>query len=303
MEEVSYFKALADPTRMRICAVLLKCELSVNEIVALFGMGQSRISRHLKILADCGILSCRRDGLWSFYTVAAKGDGKQFIDAISYLFKTSFLGDDIRRAEELLRERREGLVRFFNDAVRDWDRARKEVLGSFNLDEAISARIKGNGQLADLGCGDGNLAYLLASRGFSVIGVDASPGMITAARKKIGTLEKQLEFRIGELEHLPLRDGECDTVVVALALHHLSAPREGLSEISRILSNSGRIIIADFEKHGDEDMRHRHHDLWLGFSREEIAQWLTVTGFQLDSWESFKLESGIPLALISAIKL
>ena len=127
---IELLKALCDPTRMRIACMLKESELSVNEIVTILGMGQSRISRHLKILSDCGILECRRDGLWSFYTVAADGSGRQLFDSTGFLFDN--LDEtlrDISLAKNAIAVRSKGSRSYFNRVARDWDVQRQEMLG------------------------------------------------------------------------------------------------------------------------------------------------------------------------------
>jgi ArsR family transcriptional regulator len=130
---------------------------------------------------------------------------------------------------------------------------------------------------ADLGCGDGALLPSLHQRAGRVIGVDHSPGMLRAARQRLGDVD-WASLRIGELEHLPLRDAEADAALICMALHHLSHPAEGLTESARTIRPGGTLLVVDFDKHGKEDMRTRHGDRWLGFSEDELAELLREAG-------------------------
>ncbi|HEY1405831.1 MAG TPA: metalloregulator ArsR/SmtB family transcription factor [Spirochaetota bacterium] len=300
--QVEYFKALADPTRFRICAVLRDRELSVNEIVSVFSMGQSRISRHLKILADCGFISYRRDGLWSFYTLVRNGEPGALMNAISYLFETDECVQDVERAEKALRARSEGTVRYFNNVASSWDRERREILGGFDINTKVMQLLGDKKLIADLGCGSGAFASELAANGHAVIGVDSSPKMISASRDKSAERGVDLDLRIGELEHLPLRDGEVDGATVILTLHHLSNPAQALGEIARVVKSGGSLVIVDFEKHSMEEMRSRYHDLWLGFSRKEMTRWVEESSFHVDSYTKVKLDIGLSLIILCVTK-
>jgi ubiquinone/menaquinone biosynthesis C-methylase UbiE len=297
-----FLKAMSDPTRVSICAVLYGRELSVNEIVDVLAMGQSRISRHLKIIADCGILTCRRDGLWSFYTVSPDGEGRRFVDAIAYSFDCASVRHDISRAEKVLKERDAVTIKYFNGIASDWDRERREILSGYDLNGAASSLLEGAVSVADLGCGNGEISCGIARKGFTVIGIDSSPKMIGLARKKAAMMNITLDLRIGELEHLPVKDSEVDGALMALSLHHTSSPGTAIRELSRILTQGGIAIIADFTKHTNEAMRERYHDLWLGFSRQEIARWFEGADLSMKSFSRVRLSNGLTLALYKAVK-
>jgi ubiquinone/menaquinone biosynthesis C-methylase UbiE len=293
---IELLKALSDSTRVRIACILKNTELSVNEIVSILGMGQSRVSRHLKILSDCGILECRRDGLWSFYSAASTGTGKQFFDSVWFLFeKNDETLRDVTLAREAIAGRVKGSRSYFNHIARDWDSQRKEMLGDVDLNSEIEKLIEPGSLVADLGCGNGELSVFLASRGFEVIGVDSSSRMIDAARSRSQSGKTKVDFRIGELEHLPFRDNEIDAAVVVLALHHVSAPADAIVECARVINKKGTIVIADFEKHSIEKMRDMYHDLWLGFSKRDLSRWSEKAGLSIKSYKPTELRSGLSL--------
>ncbi|MEA4855872.1 metalloregulator ArsR/SmtB family transcription factor [Solidesulfovibrio sp.] len=280
---LAWFKALADETRLRLLRILARHELSVGEIVAVLGMGQSRVSRHLAILVGCGLLSSRREGAWTFYSLAAAAPEA-----------------DLAAVDEVLRERRRETRRFFNTIAPDWASLRREVLGELDPAELVRAVMPAAvGLAADLGCGPGDLLPVLAERARRVIGVDSSPSRLSLAERRTAGLP--VGARMGELEHLPMADGEADFLVICLTLHHLPDPAAALAEARRVLAPEGRLVVIDFAPHGDEVMRRRFGDRWLGFSREKLSEWLDRAGFALADWSEHPVNRGLVAARAVAI--
>ncbi len=293
-------KALADETRLRILAVLSDREFSVNETVKLFGMGQSRVSRHLKILSDAGLLASRRDGLWMFYT--ASDGGKKVLDSLGeYLRTDARLKQDRQNAEKFIRDRSRATSDFFDSVAEDWGAMKKEVIGDFDLPGFILNRVRPVRTAADLGCGTGDLIPALLGKAASVIGVDNSPKMLEESRRKYAR-DPKVGFRIGELEHLPLRDGEADLAVLNMVLHHLRHPYAALQEAHRVLRNQSRLVVADFSKHENETLRTRFGDRWLGFEPAELDKWLKDAGFTVESRDEHPLKKNLKAAVIIAKK-
>ncbi len=302
---VSLFKALSDETRLRLVRILLKHRLSVNELVTILEMGQSRISRHLRILTDAGLLTSERDGLCVFYQADKEGENQSFLTAISpFLQDLPETAHDEEHTEALLEKKRSKSTVFFNDIAKDWDNLNKEILGDFDLPGLLCAAMPDNCSLAvDLGCGTGTVLRQMLAKSQGVIGVDISSGMLDACRQNLSDLTdagKNVSLRIGELEHLPLRDHEAEFASVNLVLHHLQNPELALSEIRRILSPTGRLFIADFEKHNDEYMRERYGDLWLGFDRLKLAAKLREAGFTRTIVHGHKVNRGLTLLLVTS---
>ena len=162
MISITYFKALADVTRIRLFNILLHHELSVNEVVELMGMGQSRISRHLKILTDSGLLECRRDGVWAFYSVNKNDPVQKLINSISYLFQgEEQLDRDLEKAGQIVEYRKHHTNLFFNSIASEWDQLKNEILKNFELNDVIIDHIEEGSVVADLGCGTGDLINCL----------------------------------------------------------------------------------------------------------------------------------------------
>lgn len=306
MDPLNGFKALADESRLRIFTLLLNHELNVNELVSVLDMGQSRISRHLRILTDSGLLKCRRDGLWSFYSVPQNGEMKDFIKAVSgFLYNCEWMQTYNARAERITEERTLQTKRLFNSLAPQWMSIKRELLGDLEINNEIIGEIKKCGTAADLGCGIGDLVLKLTDKADKVIGVDNSPKMLEKAKKyireKTGNKDKNnsgiFDFRIGEMEHLPLRDTEADYAVINMVLHHLTSPFAGLKEASRVLNKNGILIVVDFSKHKNENMRIKFGDRWLGFHASELEKWFLNAGFKIFKKKEFPLKKELQLFL------
>lgn len=301
---LSLFKALSDETRMRLLNLSIHYELNVNEIVSVLEMGQSRISRHLKILTDCGLLSFRRDGLWIFYSAAIEGEGFDFIQSIKHLLNhNSLFQKDIDAAEQCIAERTKKTSLFFNGISKKWELLKKDIIGDLDLNGKIIKTVPSSDTIVDLGCGTGDLLPLLKSKSLHVIGVEKSVKMLEEARKHFELERDGIDIRIGELEHLPLRDEEADIAVTNLVLHHLSEPKKAIKEVHRILKSNGGFIIIDLFLHEDESMRREFGDLWLGFSMEILENWLKESGFVPQDLEHFELKNGLKGFIYRAQKL
>ncbi len=304
-----YFKALADETRLRLLCILYRYELSVNELVNILHMGQSRISRHLKILTEAGLLQWRRDGLWVFYSTPKTGDGLLFIQNIMpFVHDDALLENDLHLATHCIEERVQKTRHFFNAIADDWDALNREILGGFDLGKAVCAAIPRPCTLAvDLGCGTGVVLEKILPLAQGVVGVDGSPRMLELARRRFAPEHAQgkdsrVSLRIGELDHLPLRDSEADFASINLVLHHLSNPVDTLREVQRILRAQGILFIADFVQHSNESMREEFGDRWLGFTEHMLKQFLQEAGLNLKSLEYTSVEKKLGLFLAVAQK-
>ena len=294
MKAVNYFKALADETRLRLVHLSLHYELNVNEIVAILGMGQSRISRHLKILTDSQLLTSRRDGLWTFYSTASEGEGFNFIQSIKYLFGTNTIfTEDLAEANRVLEKRRLEETRFFDSIAEDWEKLKNEIIGEVNLSSMILEAVPFSDTIVDMGCGTGDLLAPLREKSRQVIGVDKSPKMLAEAKQRFSNDGKNVDLRIGDLEHLPLGDGEADLAVINMVLHHVLDPLKTFQEAFRILKKGNTFIIVDLLHHHVERMRERYGDRWLGFSITDIKKWLEKSGFSIGNVDYFELKKGL----------
>jgi ubiquinone/menaquinone biosynthesis C-methylase UbiE/DNA-binding transcriptional ArsR family regulator len=298
-----YFKALSDETRLRLLNILRFREFNVQELTGILDMGQSRISRHLKLLQDSGLIESRRDGLWSFYRAIDRDPGRRFSDSICYLFEDqSIYQKDLETAAALLRTGKLRSLRFFDSVAPNWESMKRSVIGELDLVGEIVRFIPKAESAADLGCGSGSLLERLAGKLQTVIGVDSSREMLAEAAKHLGRKAELVDLRIGELEHLPLGDGEAEVAIINLVLHHLRNPRQGVLESRRILRTGGRLILADFYKHDQELMRSRYGDHWLGFSAQQVESWLEDAGFLVDCPHRYPVLEGLEVFVYTATK-
>jgi ArsR family transcriptional regulator len=305
LNPVKCFKALADETRLRLLNIAGNYELNVNEIVETMDMGQSRISRHLKILTESGLLMARRNGLWTFYSASSEGAAGLLLKTFADIFHLQeTYGRDLERAQAVREERGLESQRFFNAIAGNWGTLKKELLGDSGLDEHIIERMSDCDTVVDLGCGNGDLLPFLMKKADRVIGVDRSAQMLQEARNRFAAepAEASIELRLGELEHLPLREAEADCAVFNMALHHLLDPAQGLAEAARVLKPSGLLLIMDLFAHQDETLRTRFGDRRLGFDPEILTQTLHQQGFALEDKTEIPLKNGLKAFLIKALK-
>ena len=315
-------KALADETRLRLAGILRRHELNVGELVAVLGMGQPRISRHLKILVEAGLVDCRREGLWAFYSAAATGPGRQVLDCTAALMDSADVASglapdlaaefsaDLERAEAAVRERVQATRRFFDAVAGHWRDLSREVLGELDLAGEIARRVPEGASVADLGCGPGELLERLRQRACLVIGVDNSPRMLELAATRLNGNAKggsasgcaSVSLRLGDLTHLPLREGEVQAVVLSMVVHHLPDPVAALAEARRVLCPGGLLIIADFDRHENEAMRVQYGDARLGLDQRALRSWLIEAGFEPGPVELYPVNQGLVVLLATAAR-
>lgn len=297
----NYFKSLSDNTRIRIINILKNYELSVNELVSILDMGQSRISRHLRILSDAGLLSFRREGLWIFYKLVNAGRAYSFLQAIiPFIDDNSIYQMDANNAERVFEERNIKTKFFFNSIANKWNELNREILGDLELVHKICDYIPKSCKVAtDLGCGTGLLLKHMMQFSDLVIGVDGSSKMLEVSREVLNadtkTNENSVSLRIGDLEHLPLRDAETEFACMSLVLHHLFNPQTVFKEVNRILKPNGFLLIVDFMQHDQEIMRTKYDDRWLGFDTALIKTQLKTSGFNVNSLHIQPVEKGLSL--------
>jgi len=276
-------RALSDQTRLRIVALLEKDELSVNELQEITRLGQSRISTHLGLLADCEMVGSRRDGKRTFYKLNPQADSvaREFIQLAIRGAKelAEHNGDQINLKRVLARRKEQAQV-FFNQVAGRFDR----VYGpgrSWQAFGHLLLRMLPEITVADLGAGEGLMSELLARRCKKVIAVDNSEKIVAfgAAKAKKNHL-KNLEFRQGDLQNPPIDVGSVDLVILSQALHHAEIPADAIAAAHTILKPHGQILILDLLKHNFEKARELYGDRWLGFAESDLHRWLENAGFK-----------------------
>ena len=268
-------RALSDPTRLRIVALLERNELSVNELQEITRMGQSRISTHLGLLQESGLLESRREGKRTFYKIAAapaEGATREFIQlAVRGAAELPEHAADQMNLKRILGLRAQQAQLYFNQVAGRFDRSYGPGR-SWQAFGQLLLRLLPPVVVADLGAGEGLLSELLARRAKKVIAVDNSEKMVAfGANKARKNKIKNLEFRLGDLEKPPIEPASVDLVILSQALHHAASPPQAIRSAYGILRPRGQIMILDLLQHNFEQARELYGDRWLGFSESESA--------------------------------
>ena len=274
-------RALSDPSRLRIMALLENEELSVNELQEITRMGQSRISTHLGLLQDAGLIHSRREGKRTFYKLDPAASVNELVPlAVRGAKELPEDASDRINLKRILARRNEQEQVYFNQVAGRFDR----VYGpgrSWQAFGQLLLRILPRLVVADLGSGEGLLSELLARRCKRVIAVDNSAKIVAfgAAKAKRNNL-KNLEFRLGDLQDAPVETASVDLAVLSQALHHAVDPAKAIATAHRILKHGGRVMILDLAKHTFEQAHELYGDRWLGFAESDLQRWLEGSGFK-----------------------
>jgi len=310
------FKTLSDPTRMRILRLLEREELMVQELMEVLGMAQSRVSRHLAILRESGLLTDRRDGTYVFYRFVPPAEGPW--RAGWALVEQSLSRDpSAERDDALLRrviESRSAGSRSFFDAVGpEWDALRKVFNDDTLRARAIDRLVPAGLRVTDVGTGTGILASELAHLGVDVIGIDSSNAMLEAARGKLADAEAttgaprgQIEFRRGEAHDMPIGSDEMDAAFAHMVLHYVSSPADVVREMARIVKPGGLLVVVDFVSHSQQWMQQELGVVWMGFEPSEVERWFVEAGIEaieIERTESLGRDRALPATFIASARL
>ena len=283
---VGVLKAVAEPTRLRLLALLARGELNVKDLTRVLNQSQPRISRHLRLLAEAGLVERAPEGSWVYFRLAEAGPGREVASEVLQLLDRSdpLLERDARRAEGIQAERQEAAQAYFQAHAADWDSIRSLHVAEAEVEAAVSAAL-GPGPfdfLVDLGTGTGRILELFGPRFRRGLGVDLNPAMLAYARAKLARAElAHAQVRQANIYDLPLADQCADAVVMHLVLHFLSDPQRAIREAARVLAPGGRLLIVDFAPHELEFLREAYAHERLGFASALIGQWLAELGLEV----------------------
>jgi ubiquinone/menaquinone biosynthesis C-methylase UbiE len=280
---VTALKAAAEPTRLRILVLLAGGELSVKDLTQILGQSQPRISRHLKLLAESGLVERFREGSWAYFHVSDRTQGGQLaLDILALVSGADpTVARDRERAEALKREREEAAQSYFRAHAADWDRIRSLHVAESEVEAAIGEAL-GPGPfklLVDLGTGTGRILELFADRYARGLGFDLNQAMLAYARSKLSKAHlAHAQVRHGNIYSLSLPDGVADAVVMHQVLHFLTDPALAIREAARVLAPGGRLLVVDFAPHDLEFLRETYAHDRLGFEPAQVAQWMKAAG-------------------------
>lgn len=281
-ETLAALEALGEPTRLRLTALLSEAELTVTELTTILGQSQPRISRHLKLLVDAGLVERHREGAWAFFRLRDGRQNRLVREALSALdMADPILVADRTRLAEVRQERARAADGYFARHAADWDRLRALHVAESEVEAALMQAIGPGpfGAVLDLGTGTGRMMTLLANRADRAVGVDSSAAMLSLARATIERAGlRNAQVRHGDIYALPVERNGYDVVVIHQVLHYLDDPARAIREASRALRPGGRLFVVDFAPHELEFLRADHAHRRLGFAPEEITEALTEAG-------------------------
>ena len=299
MRTEAIFRALSDPTRMRILRLLGSMELAVGEIAQVLGQSQPRVSRHIGILCDAGLAERRREGSWIF--LRARSDTPLCGDVLDLLCQAEEVDEELgalcegdrRKLSEIRSAREHQAEQYFADHAHDWDELRRLHSSDDEVESALRSALGegGLGRLLDIGTGTGRMAELFAEKADHIVALDKSLAMLRVARAKLQHLPTdRVELMQGDFASLPFPQDSFDTVLFHQVLHFATDPRPVLAEAARVTREGGRIAIVDFAAHHREDLRERHAHARLGFADDHMAGLLFEAGY--DPADPISLEDG-----------
>ena len=288
-------KLLGDSTRLRILALLEREELSVGELARVLEMSQSRVSNHLKLLREVGLLAERHAGASTHLRMAGGGGNGAGGTALelwrslsSQLASLPEHGADLARLEALVEERERKSSDFFERVAPDWDKLGGDFATGQARQRAVASLLPPGMVVADLGCGTGYLARALLGLCARIICVDRSRAMLEQARARLERHARgtQVELRAGELDALPLADGEVDAVLAGMVLHHVRDLDRALAEMRRALRPGGAAVVLELSPHREAWMHEAQGDRHLGLDPRDLVAALARNGFEEPALEA-----------------
>ncbi len=275
-------RAAAEPTRLRLLALCAEAELTVTELTQILGQSQPRVSRHLKVLCEAGLLNRFREGTWAFYRLVDAGEPGGLAGTLAALIprQDEELSRDLQRLQAVREARAGAAAAYFRANAARWDEIRSLYVPESDVEAALLLAFADRqmGDFLDIGTGTGRMLEVFAHRFHRGIGIDLSHDMLAVARTNLERAgHSHCQVRHGDMYHLPLAGGSVDAVMFHQVLHFASDPIAAIAEAARVLRPGANLAVVDFEPHGLEFLREEHAHRRLGFSDTEVAEWFEAT--------------------------
>lgn len=294
------FRALGDATRLRILALLGSMELAVGEIAQLLDQSQPRVSRHVRLLEEVGLVERRREGSWVFVRLATTGAGAEALNTLRMLApnacEQAAAAADRLRLGAIQTDRDAAARRYFDANADEWDAMRSLHVAENEVETAILRMLadRSLGHLLDIGTGTGRMVQLLGGAASRVTALDRSPEMLRLARSRLAGTAVPVDLIHGDFTHLPLADASVDSAILHQVLHYARAPEQAIAELGRVLTANGVALIVDFAPHDREELRREAAHARLGFSDAQVRDWFAASGIALEGSEAL---TGGPLTV------
>jgi ubiquinone/menaquinone biosynthesis C-methylase UbiE len=277
-------RAVAEPTRLRLVALCARGgELTVSELTQILGQSQPRVSRHLKLLCEAGVLDRFREGSWAFYRLSQAGPAGAFVRWLAAECDEAdpALALDRQRLAAIKRQRAELAADYFRANAARWNSIRSLYIDESEVEAAL-VDIVGRAEprdLLDIGTGTGRILEILAPHVGQALGIDQSREMLALARVALERAgHENARVRLGDMYQLALPDASFDAVVIHQVLHYADRPAAVIAEAARVLRPGGVLVLADFAPHGLEFLREQHAHRRLGFADSEVGEWCRAAG-------------------------
>jgi len=276
-------RAAGEQTRLRILALCARGEWSVSELTKMLGQSQPRVSRHLKLMVEAGLLERMPEGAQVYFRISDQASGSKLAQALVSLIPESDSGlqRDLSQLQQVREARTKRAQDYFQQVAKSWETIRSMHVPQQQLEEALMEVVGSEpvGDLLDIGTGTGRMLEIFADRVTRGVGVDLSSGMLAVARTNIDRIGlTHMHARQGDMYHLPIDEESIDLAILHLVLHYSDDPTEVIREASRVLRTNGRLIVVDFAAHSEEYLRSEFEHRRLGFTDDEIYQYLIAAG-------------------------
>jgi demethylmenaquinone methyltransferase/2-methoxy-6-polyprenyl-1,4-benzoquinol methylase/ArsR family transcriptional regulator len=300
---VSMLRAAGDPTRLRLLLLLRQAELTVSELIEIVGQSQPRVSRHLKLLGEAGLVERFKEGSWVFCRAADRGVGAELGKAIAQLADPALQEADRGRLAHVRETRAQAAAAYFKANAAEWERIRALHAPERDVEDAILSRLAAGpiNDLLDAGTGTGRMLELLGGRAGRAVGIDVSSEMLAIARDRLLRAGMgNAQVRLADIYRLPFESGKdangsgsgFDVVLFHQVLHYLDDPGAAVAEAARVMTPGGRLLIADFAPHTLEFLRDEFAHRRLGFSDREVEGWMQAAGLAAAGVETIAPHAG-----------